>query len=196
MPDLTDLLHVDGDDNTSGVGQYIYVAKEKEILVLPLPDQDDSSAATGSLADLVTITRDIEMLPGKDFKRIYVTLETGELKHDAQGELDGMSFLNQLDFFMPGSRAEVLGFAQWAKNSSLIFLIPELDGQIRMLGHRAYPAKMIPASGTTGKASADRKGSNFSFKSVRKGPAPIFAGRVKTGSGSGASDYQDLVLVD
>ncbi len=198
--DIQALLHLDGSDNTSGIGQYIFVAKIEDIAVLPVPVLDDSTG-TGTFADLVTITQNIVMLAGKSFHKIYVTLEAGELKSETQGELDGISFLNQLEFFHPGSQAEVLGFAQWAKNSSLVFLVPEVDGAIRLLGHRAYPAKMVSSPFTTGKASADRKGGTFTFKSSRKGPAPIFTGRVDLiGSGiydtGGAMDFQDIYFVD
>lgn len=178
MPiDITDIEHVDGDDNTAGIGMYIMFAKLSDIATLPKPDVDDSTG-TGSLESLVTISGNIIMKTGKVFKKIYVTLETGKLDHESQGEIDGMSFLNKVEFLVPGSKALALGLAQWAKNSSLILLIQEQDGTARMLGHSLYPAKMISAPGTTGQKTADRKATTFTFQSARKGPAPIFKGDV------------------
>jgi hypothetical protein len=195
--DLTDIEHEDGDDNTAGIGQHIYVAKAADIETLPEPIQP-SSTGTGSLSDLVTITDPIVMKAGKAFRKVYCTLEKGQLDHEGQGEMDGQSFMNKLKFFIPGTKAEALGFAQWAKNSSLIFLVPELDGQIRLLGHKTYPAKAVPGTGSTGAKSADLKGTEFNFQSARKGPAPIFEGVVQvSGVGSeydaDSNNEQDII---
>ena len=198
--DIVDLDWEDGSDNTAGIGQYVYFAKKIDILTLPKPVLDDSTG-DGNFEDLVTITDNIVMKPGKAFRKIYVTLEKGALSHDIQGETDGKSNMNRLKFFMPGSEAKVLGFLQWAKNSSLIFLIPEIDGQVRMLGHENYPAKLDTAPGGTGEKSADLKGTEFNFMSARKGPAPIFQGKVNVSSvGSGedadSDGEQDIIFID
>ncbi len=199
--DLIDLNWEDGSDNTAGIGQNIYVAKKVDIETLPTP-QVDNSIGDGSLAQLVTISDNIVMKPGKGMIKVYCTLEKGSLQHESQGEMDGMSFMNKLKIFMPGSKAEVLGFIQWAKNSSLIILVPEIDGQVRMLGHENYPAKMINAPGGTGEKTADLKGTEINFQSARKGPAPIFTGQVEvSGVGSGIDaepqdGFQDIVFID
>ncbi|AMJ65037.1 hypothetical protein [Hymenobacter sp. PAMC 26628] len=194
--DTQNLTHIAGSDNTPGIQQEIFYAPLEDIQTLPLPDKDDSASTTGTFADLVTITSDIVMKPGKQFRSIYVTLEEGELKHEAQGETDSMSYKNHLEFAHPGSKAEVLGFAQWVKNNNIVFLVPEVDGQVRLLGNRAYPAKMATAPGSTGKKSTDGKKTTFGFHSSRKGPAPIFKGKVAISASDGTvPGFQDLGLV-
>jgi len=195
MVDLADLLHTDGDDNSAGIQSAIYVAKLADISVLPVPILDDSTG-DGDFADLVTIEEDIEMELFKSFKQIYVTLETGQLDSKAQGEFDGMSFSNELEFLIPGSDPSALGFGQWAKNSSLIFLVPEVDGRVRLFGHRGFPAKMANADGTTGKKAADRKGITYKFRTSRKGPAPIFTGNVRLYGSSGLLGNQDIYFIE
>jgi len=191
MPiDITDIDYVDGDDNTAGIGLYIMFAKLSDIATLPTPIVDDSTK-NGSFANLVTIAGNIVMKTGKVFRKIYVTLETGKLDHESQGDIDGHSFLNKVEFLIPGSKAEALGFAQWAKNSSLIMLVQEQDSTVRMLGHALYPAKMISAPGTTGQKSADRKSTTFTFQSARKGPAPIFTGSVLLSSPGSTVDLNN-----
>ncbi len=197
---IVDLDWIDGSDNTAGIGQFVYYAKKIDILTLPKPVVDNS-VEDGEFENLVTITDNIIMKAGKSFKKIYCTLEKGGLSHDIQGETDGKSNMNRLKFFMPGSEAKVLGFLQWSKNSSLIFLVPEIDGQVRMLGHENYPAKLDTGPGGTGEKSADLKGTEFNFMSARKGPAPIFTGKVEVsgvGSGSDADDdgFQDIIFID
>lgn len=193
--DTQDLTHKAGSDNTPGVAQKIFYTTMENVVKLPKPKVDDSASDTGTFADLVTILEDIVVK--KPLSEIYVTLEDGELKHEGQGETDSMSFKNTLEFGHPGSKGEVLGFAQWAKNSNLLFLVPEVDGQLRVLGTRAYPAKLASAPGTTDKKSGGAKKTTFNFHSSRKGPAPIFKGKVMVeGVNGAAATEQDLGLDD
>ncbi|WP_151087374.1 hypothetical protein [Hymenobacter baengnokdamensis] len=193
--DTQDLTHTSGTDNTPGIQQKIFYTTLENIVTLPKPTEDDSAASTGTFADLVTITADIVVK--KPLSSIYVTLEDGELKHSGQGETDSMSFKNELEFAHPGTKPEQLGFAQWCKNSNLIFLVPEVDGQIRVLGTRGYPAKLATAPGSTGKKSTDGRKTTFTFHSSRKGPAPVFTGKVMVAAdGGGDPTEQDLGLED
>lgn len=174
---LQNIDFAQGSDNTAGIGQFIWYASIEDIETLPQPVVDNS-IADGDLASLVTIGSNIIMKSGKVFRRIYVTIETGGITATGQGEFDGKSFINALEFTHPGNEATVMGFQQWSKNASLVFLVQEQDGNIRILGHRAYPAKAVDVSGTTGVKTADLKANMFKFQSVRKGPAPIFTGKV------------------
>lgn len=186
---LKDLNWQDGEDNTAGIQQNVYFAKLEDIATLPKPQVDDSTSS-GELEQLVTISSNIVMKANKTFKKLYCTLEEGGLASALQGNMDGKSFKNTLEIFHPGSKAEVLGFAQWAKNSSLIIIVPESDGQARILGHAGYPAKMTGGGADTGKKTTDTKGVRFTFESVRKGPAPVFTGQIQLNiaGGSGAVD--------
>lgn len=199
---LEDIDHTDGSDNTAGIGQDIWVAKLADIETMPSPILDDSTG-NGVLSDLVTISDNIVMKAGKAFNKIRVTLETSALDGVIQGNMDGKSFKNSISGQIAGNKAQALGFLQWAKNSSLIAIIEELDGQVRVLGHRAYPAKLTAGSANTGAKTADDRAVKFTLESVRKGPAPVFTGKVElTGGaiGSGAVDinsnsYQDIEFI-
>lgn len=190
-----DLLHTSGSDNTGGIQQEIAWAFLEDIDILPEPDANDS-AGDGTFSQLVTITQNVRFKPYKKAYKLYVTLEKGAIESDSQGEYDGMSYMNKLKFYHPGQKAAVLGFAQVVKNANVIFWVKETDGQVRQVGHRGYPAKMVSAPSTTGNKTADSRGIMFEFHSARKGPAPIFAGRFDLmGSGfeSGTeNDYQTL----
>lgn len=193
--DTQDLTHKPGSDNTPGIGQLVFYTTMQNVVSLPKPTVDDSASDTGTFADLVTITADIVVK--KPMNSIYVTLEDGELKHEGQGETDSMSFKNTLEFAHPGTKPEQLGFAQWCKNNDLLFLVQEVDGQVRVLGTRTYPAKLASAPGGTGKKSTDGRKTTFTFHSSRKGPAPVFTGKVMVqGANGGNAVEQDLGLED
>jgi hypothetical protein len=198
--DLQDVDWPDGADNTAGVAQYIYGAPVSYFDTIPDVIQPDPTGS-GSLSDLVTIKDNYVLKSGKDLIKLYVTLETGKLDSETQGEFDGMSFLNKLEFLIPGSTPTALGFARLAKNGSWIWFVPLIDGQKRVVGHRNYPAKLVSAPHTTGQKSADRKAGTYTFQSAWSGPAPIFTGRIKvSGVGSGADadqdGYQEILYAD
>lgn len=172
-----DINHEDGSDNTSGLAQQIYVMKLSDIQTLPNPVLDDSTG-NGTFEDLVTITGNIQMKPGKYARKIDVILESAKLDGTPQGEMDGKSFLNRIDFVVAGNKKNALGFKQWVKNGSVIIICKDLDGNKRILGHSLYPAKFVEGVDTTGAASTERKQSAFAFQSVRKGPAPYFEGNI------------------
>jgi hypothetical protein len=196
--DLSDVTHLAGSDNTPGGQRKVLFARFEDIDIMPQPDVDNS-AGTGSLDQLVTISQNIRMLPYKKFYELYITPETGKLTDKLIGELDGMSFENVVDLFHPGTSPQILGLIQWAKNSDLIILFPEIDGKVRVIGHKGYPAKMSVGDVTTGQKAADRKGATMSFRSVRKGPSPIFTGKIDlmgSGYGSGDADnYQTTSII-
>ncbi len=185
---LYDVPHIDGEDNTPGVQQKVLFGRISEVLTFPSP-VSDNSAGTGSFADLVTISGNIVMKPGCNVYEMYVTIETSKLDGKLQGETDGKNFSNEATFFHPGQSADILGFLQWSKNSDLFAIIFENDGQARLLGHKGYPAKMISADSSTGDATTSKRGVTFTLKSARKGPAPIFTGKVQlSGAHSGNAD--------
>ncbi len=200
--DIQDLAHTDGADNTAGMQQEVLMIKLSDIATLPKPDVDDSTSLTGTLDQLVTISGNIIMKANKVAKKIYVTLETGAITCALQGPMDGKSYKNSVTFHHPGSSAQLLGLAQYAKNGDLIILAPEADGQVRVIGHAGFPAKLEAGSLNTGAKSTDDKAGIFTFYSVRKGPAPIFKGQIQLNiaGGSGAVDAnsnsnQDVVYI-
>ena len=185
---IFDTTHTDGSDNTPGVQRVILFARLSDIATLPVPILDDSTGS-GSFSDLVTITGNIIMLPNKNFYQLYCTLETAKLDCKAQGSLDCMSYLNELSLFHPGQSAQLLGLLTWAKNSDLIILVPESDGQFRLLGRAGYPAKLSAGDSTTGATGTDKRGATATFKSIDKRPCAIFTGKVAvSGSFSGNAE--------
>lgn len=176
--ELDDVTWPSGKNNTGGIQQAIYVGLMADVLTFPSTVATDPLAISGDLKDLVTINADLVMKDGKPLKKVYVTLEKGELKHDGQGEMDGRSFANTLDILHPGNSPEALGFLSFVKNADLVILLADTDGQKRLLGNRGYPAKLVDSKGTTGGTTASLKHSTMQFKSAGNIPAPIFNGAV------------------
>lgn len=196
--ELQDIIH-QGGDNVPGIGQYIWYIDINDVETLPRPDTDDPLSESGKIADLATIKKNIVLKENKKFNQLYVTLETGTLRSETQGAMDCKNSLNVLEFFHPGTKAEALGFKRLAQNKSLIFLVPELDGQWRLFGNKNYPAKLDAGNGENGPETSGRKGTLFTFRSVDSVDSPVFEGKIDlTGAGyeSGSeNDFQTIFAV-
>ncbi len=190
MATLEDILWVDGKNNTPGLVQSIAFASLAVIQTIPQVTTADPTAA-GTFASLVTVPSDIIMKSGKKMFELYLTDETGTVMDEVQGELDGKSFKNTLEFVHPGESEEIRGFAAWAKNSNLIFVVRTKEGKRLLFGNDLSPAKLITAPGTLGKAPADRKQRTFTFKFDASYPTPTFTGKVVV-NGSGSDQLTDL----
>lgn len=192
---LVDISYNQGSNNTGGVQQEIFWALFSDIAFFPPLIQPDPTG-NGAITDLCTINENFIMNSGKRFQSMYVTLEKGRIKSQLQGELDCKSFMNEANFFLPGTSPLALGFATLAKNGSFVFLIPEVDGQLRVLGTKGYPAKLKAADTDTGEKTADPKGTPFTFQSAGSTPSPIYTGQVisdlypAAGSGYGPETLQ------
>lgn len=117
------------------------------------------------------------MKASKYFHKIYSTEETSKLDDENQGETDGQSFVQKATIFHPGTQAEVLAFAKQVNNDDMVFIFLEANGQRRVIGSPAFPARSKPAF-TTGQATADRKGMTMEIKSYGYTPAPLYTGKI------------------
>lgn len=191
----------DGRNNTPGIQQNIYMALKRDIATIPKPIiTDPLLIGDQNASKLVTITDNIVMNSYKQFRKLYSTLEAGELRSALQGERDGKSFKAELETFMPGSKAEFFGFVSLIKNSTLLALIPDMDDQTYMLGDEKFGLQLINFQWGTGKGPSDRKGGTLTFDFNSNVPLYIFEGQVDLkGSGyeSGeANDTQDIYFLD
>lgn len=91
---------------------------------------------------------------------IYATKGTVSYSSENQGETDGQSFLQNLEFMHPGSSAEVGAFARKVNNTPGYLIYEDLKGVQYMVGQSGLPCSIKP-SFAGGAAAADRKGTTF-----------------------------------
>jgi len=130
---LADIGWENGKNNTPGIVQEVAFIPLADILTLPTVTQADPTS-TGTFTDLVKITGDIVLKTGKQLLSIYLTDESGQMSDELQGELDGKSFKNNLEFLHPGDGDEIRGFTAWAKNSNLVFIVKTKEGKNYLFG--------------------------------------------------------------
>lgn len=171
-----DLEWADNTKNMGGLKTIGYYAPISEVDNFPeLPANPSSAVEEVTLEGSPGFTFAV----GKFFRKLYSTMETSEVKDEAQGELDGQSFKHSAEIFYPGTSASALAFAAAVNNSNMVFIFEEASGgNRRVIGSRAFPARCKP-SFTTGKATADRKGMTLEIFSYGYTPAPLYDGVIR-----------------
>ena len=168
----SDILWTDGQDNDAGLASELYYAPLADVATFPAV-----IAVPTNFDEKVTVSSDFVMQSGKQFFQIYGTLEKGSVISTLVGERDGKSFENMAKFVHPGNKPYLLGFLEYLKNTNLVFIVKELDGQMRIIGSEDLPAKIDAAESTTGEAVADLKHIEITVKSIGR-IAPVYTGTV------------------
>lgn len=169
MPFAFDNLDwADGSNNDGGIGQYIYYSPLSNITTFPAVP-----ATPTTNADVVTVSDPFVMVATKTFKKIYCTRDQGEVVSKMIGETDSKSYENTAEFFIPGNQAEVLAFLEMIKNTNGVFIVPDREDQMRIIGSKNLPAKIEVGETTTGKKAGDMRGTKITVKSVGR-IAPIY----------------------
>lgn len=91
---------------------------------------------------------------------IYATKNTVSYNSENQGEVDGQSFLQTLEWIHPGSSAEVGAFARKVNNTPGYLIYEDIKGVQYMVGQSGMPCSIKPAF-TGGASPSDRKGTTF-----------------------------------
>ncbi len=150
---LNHLKGPQGDDNTPGLLGFVYVAREdsfKKIAVAP---------KTGTVpGETAIIADDHEFADASDgWAKVYITLDSNQLKADIVGERDGRGLKINFEGFHPGNSAEKLEFFRVVKNLGLLMLVPDADGNYFQVGSKGLPVELSPGF-DSGKLSSGRRG--------------------------------------
>lgn len=183
MADLSDLIFDDAQDNMGGTQLIAYYALAEDIATLP-----GTKAAPATMGDHAIIDQDIVMKPGASFKKLYASPDSGKVDDNKVDGKDVNTYESIYEFFFPKNDTPALGFMRLGGTSRYVVLVPEADGNVRMLGSKpGVPATLISVAATSGTNSTGDKGATFQFKSFQNGPAPVYQGTMPPAEGgSGA----------
>lgn len=163
--------------NMGGIPQVVYYARYEDVSVWPKRPVGGTGV---TLAKMGELTGNLEMKAEKFFHRLYVTDDEGKLDIEGVGEKDGKSFVMKLRVYHPGLNSRLLGFMNLAKNSNLVFVVPDSNGGLFLLGDEMRAAAMDSIDGmTTGQKTEERPGAGivFAYKTANvyryKGVIPL-----------------------
>lgn len=163
--------------NMGGVSTLIYHCPSDDIATWPtVPDED------ANMEDAAVLVGSYAPVSGKGFVKFRVTMDTSGITAEDVGEIDGMSFMQKLEFFLASLSKKRLGFAAMTLNRGGVFLVQNPNkNEWYAIGTEKFPAERVKAeTGGTGKAIADRAGVSFAFQSPANVPIYIYEGTAPT----------------
>lgn len=161
MVDFTDITkNLPNGENMGGLPMKVYFGYWADVATWPT-----KPAAPSTLEELAALTGDLAMASTKRMFELYITDDTGEFKIESVGDKDGKSFVMHLSLFHPGLQKSILGFINAAKNENLVFIVPDNDGNMFLMGDelRAAVFESSPDGMGTGKETTARKGISMEF---------------------------------
>jgi hypothetical protein len=161
MIDFTDInKNLPNGENMGGIVQKVCFGFHADVDVFPAKPTNPLTIAASA-----TLTGDLTMKAGKRMYELYLTDDTGEFKIEPVGEVDGKSFVQHLSVFHPGLQDKIIGFLNFAKNESLVFIVTDSDGQKYLMSDALRPVVYAgaPDGMGTGKETSSRKGVSMEF---------------------------------
>lgn len=174
--DFTDIeKNLPNGQNMGGIPQVVYYALHKDVASWPVRPKP-----TATLEQMGELSGNVVMKAGKAFRKFYVTDDEGKLDFEGVGEKDGKSFVLKLRMYSPGLTGKVMGLLNLIKNESLVFIVPDNNGNHFVLGDELRPATLDSIEAmTTGQKTEERPGVGmiFAYKTANvyryKGNIPI-----------------------
>lgn len=164
-----------------GIRNHVFAIAKRDIVKWPeLPDVSTESV---DLAKLGTYTGDFTLVAEKKWLKIDLAMNKGNIECETQGDRPGRTFLNKLTAAYPGTSAQATGFCRLAIDDDMVFLVPQRDGQYRVLGNEMFETDVKPAL-STGEGIDTAGGTNIEINVTDICPAPFYTGKIETAEGN------------
>lgn len=146
-----DVIYCDTNDFLGGICETeIYYTLISSVDVLKIPSLIFGNEKSGQVKDLF-------LKENRSFKKIKALVDTSELKSN----LDN----SDLEIFLLGTRAELIGFKRTTNHRPLVFLLRDNNGKYFIFGTLESPAYIKDFSIETGKKPDDDTGANVKLVS-------------------------------
>jgi len=165
--ELIDITKPVGRNNTAGMFQKFYAARESDIKTWPT-----EPAAPATPGAKLIYTTPFIMETGKKFIVIEVELGNAEIKFSPIGGRGGKCYKHSLEVFIPSLDPEVLGFQTETKNDNLVLIGRDRTGRLRIIGSKLLPAVLESGDGGTSKKAEDDPGAGSTVVWSTEGEHP------------------------
>ena len=173
-----DVQFCQGSASLPGVRPHMYMVRRVNILNFPKVQGD----AAAKLEDVAVIKQDFVLAEGVKFVKIDLVEGESEPTCENQGNEGAKSFLNKVAFVLPGTQKKVTGLISKLNNDDVVFLYPQRDGAIRVIGNEMFRVQ-VELGQNAGKAVTDSSQSTITASVSDINPAPFYEGKFETEDG-------------
>lgn len=156
---VEDVEHCETVDVLGGLRETeIYYCYLRHIETLRIPSAISTNDYAGK------IRQEIACQENRGFKKMTALVDTGELSARFSPNSKSQDSA-ELEFFLLGSRAELIGLSRKLRNRPFVFIIKDRNGRQFVCGTLVSPAYLNAFSIGLGKVFDDNNGATFSVKS-------------------------------
>ena len=173
-----DVPYCQGSASLPGVRPHMYMVRRTNILSFPKVQGNDAT----KLEDVAVIKSNFVLAEGVKFVKIDLVEGESEPTCENQGNEGAKSFLNKVAFVLPGTQKKVSSTISKLNNDDVIFLYPQRDGAIRLIGNEMFRVQ-LELGQNAGKAVTDSSQSTITASVSDINPAPFYEGTFETEDG-------------
>ncbi len=173
-----DVQFCQGSSSLPGVRPHMYMVRRVNILSFPKVLGDDAT----KLEEVAVIKSNFVLAEGVKFVKIDLVEGESEPTCENQGNEGSKSFLNKVAFVLPGTQKKVTGLISKLNNDDVIFLYPQRDGAIRVIGNEMFRVQ-VELGQNAGKQVTDSSQSTITASVSDTNPAPFYEGTFETEDG-------------
>lgn len=185
-----DVQYCQGSASLPGVRPHMYMVRRVNILSFPKVQGD----AAEKLEDVAVIKSNFVLAEGVKFVKIDLVDGESEPTCDNQGNEGAKSFNNKVAFVLPGTQKKVTGLISKLNNDDVIFLYPQRDGAIRVIGNDMFRVQ-LELGQSAGKQVTDSSQSTITASVSDINPAPFYEGTFETEDGT-IDGKTDTIVTD
>lgn len=168
-----------GSASLPGIRPHMYLTRRSNIVVFPKVMGDDAT----KLEDVAVIKDNFVLVEGKKWIKIDLVEGESEPTCENQGNEGSKSFLNRVQFVLPGTKKKVTGLISKLNNDDVVILYPQRDGAIRVIGNEMFRV-LLELGQNAGKAVTDSSQSTINASVSDINPAPFYEGTFETEDGT------------
>lgn len=127
---------------------------------------DDVDTIPAATAATHSVDTDITLVATKVWHTWYFTPGTLKYTSVSEGEVDGQSYANQVEIFVPKYREEIAGQLNSLAGRNYLIVIEDSNEQPILFGDLKKPMKMLSESLDSGAGGTDRNGSTITFRQM------------------------------
>ena len=167
-----------GSASLPGIRPHMYLIRRANILTFPKVLGDTAE----SLEEVAVIKSNFVLAEGAKFVKIDLVEGESEPTCENQGAEGAKSFLNRVNFVLPGTQKKVTGLISKLNNDDVVILYPQRDGAIRVIGNDMFRVQ-LELGQNAGRAVTDSSQSTVNASVSDVNPAPFYEGKFETEDG-------------
>lgn len=167
-----------GQKSYPGLREHAYIIKRSNITAWPaLPESPASLDAVAVLTGNFTLAAD------KAWTKIELVPKQQQFAAEPEGNWPTKLFKNTVTLMVPGTGKAATGLAAELNNDDVIMLIPQRDGQYRLVGNEQFKVD-VSAALDSGKDTGDTNATTLTVTVEDEVPCPFYPGEIVTSEGT------------